>query len=188
MKSKDRDKCKSKVIKAKPEPFPRRVPSWVIDIPVSPTGPPGPTGATGATGFGLEAFAYIYNTDDQTVGAEEDILFSDNGVIVGGITHTPGEAEITVTEAGFYEITFSVSAVMQNQFTIFVNDTEVPETIYGSGAGEQQNDGQVILELAAGDVITLRNHTSQTGDVNLENDAGGTQTNVSASIIIKKLD
>lgn len=60
-------------------------------------------------------------------------------------------------------------------------------TVYGSGSGAQQNFGQAIITIAASDVITLRNHTS-TSTVGLASLVGGTQANVNASIVIKKLD
>jgi hypothetical protein len=44
----------------------------------------------------------------------------------------------------------------------------------------------VILVLGAGDVITLRNHSSAAA-VTLQTLAGGTQTNVNASVSIEKL-
>ena len=74
-----------------------------------------------------------------------------------------------------------------NQFALFRNGAEVPGTVYGSGAGTQQNNGQVILTIAAGDVLTLRNHTSAAA-VGLASVVGGTQANVNASIVIKKLN
>jgi hypothetical protein len=58
--------------------------------------------------------------------------------------------------------------------------------VYGSGAGTQQDNGQVILTLSAGDVLTLVNHSSAAA-VTLQTLAGGTQTNVNASLLIEKL-
>jgi hypothetical protein len=78
------------------------------------------------------------------------------------------------------------STVEPNQFALFVNRALVTGTVYGSGAGTQQSYGQAIIALADGDVITLRNHTS-TAAVTLQTLAGGTQTNVNASILIEKL-
>jgi len=52
-----------------------------------------------------------------------------------------------------------------------------------SGAGTQQNPGGVILTAAAGDVLTLRNHTSAAA-VTLQTLAGGTQVNSNASITL----
>lgn len=157
--------------------------------PAGATGPTGVTGATGPTGpaVGLLEYGYIYNLGAQVVPLEADIVFDSNGFITAGITHAPGTSSILVTTPGDYEVTFSVSGVEPNQFALFLNGVNVVGTVYGSGAGTQQNDGQAIITVAAGDVITLRNHSS-TAAVTLQTLAGGTQTNVNASIIIKKLD
>lgn len=161
--------------------------------PTGPTGPgtgaTGPTGAAGATGAsgGISEYAYIYNTAAGTVAIEAPVIFSSNGIMTAGFTHAPGTSTIQVTNAGDYKIEFSVSGVEPGQFALFVNGAPQPlstgtaGTIYGSGAGTQQNNGQTILRLAAGDTITLVNHSSAAA-VTLQTLAGGTQTNVNASI------
>jgi hypothetical protein len=106
--------------------------------------------------------------------------------MTAGITHAPNTDGITVISAGNYEITFVVSGVEPSQFGLFVNGAPVADTIYGSGAGTQTNDGQAIETLAAGDVVTLVNHSSSAA-VTLQTLAGGTETNVNASIVIEKL-
>ncbi|MBO1911647.1 hypothetical protein J4G37_43510, partial [Microvirga sp. 3-52] len=65
--------------------------------------------------------------------------------------------------------------------------TVVPGTVYGAGAGTQQNNGQAIFTIAAGDTLTLRNHSSAAA-VGLASVIGGTQANVNASVVIKKLN
>ena len=67
-----------------------------------------------------------------------------------------------------------------------MNGAAVPGTVYGSGAGTQQDEGQVIVTLSASDVLTLVNHSSAAA-VTLQTLAGGTQTNVNASLLIEKL-
>ncbi|WP_227590171.1 collagen-like protein [Bacillus velezensis] len=151
------------------------------------TGAAGVTGATGATGSGLSEYAYVYNLSAETVAIEAPVIFDSTGITTAGITHAPGTAQIIVTTPGDYEVTFSVSGVEPNQFTLFVNGGPVTNTVYGSGAGTQQNNGQAIITLAAGDILTLVNHTSAAA-VTLQTLAGGTQTNVNASIVLKKLN
>jgi hypothetical protein len=129
---------------------------------------------------------FIYNVGAQTVAVEADVIFDSNGFLSSGITHTPGATQITVIGAGNYEVTFSVPGVEPNQFALFLNGAQVTGTVYGSGAGTQQNNGQAIIALAANDVLTLRNHSSAAA-VTLQTLAGGTQTNVNASVVIKKL-
>jgi len=159
--------------------------------PDGATGPAGPTGATGPAGptgiEGLSEYAYIYNLDAQVVALEADITFSNNGVIVGAITHAPGTAIITLGSAGDYAILFNVAGVEPNQFTLFQNGAAVAGATYGSGAGTQPNHGFVIITAAAGDTLTLRNHTSSAA-VTLQTLAGGTQINANASIQIQKMN
>ena len=88
--------------------------------------------------------------------------------------------------AGTYKVTYSVSATEPNQMGLFVNGTLVPGTIYGSGAGTQQNTGQVIITVFDGAVVTLNNYSSAAA-VGLPSLAGGARANVNASIVIEKL-
>lgn len=131
-------------------------------------------------------YGYIYNLTPRVVAIEAPVLFDSNGVITAGILHTPGTSTIQVVEQGDYEVTFSVSGTEPNQFALFLNGVPLPQTVYGSGAGTQQNNGQVILTLAAGSVLSLHNHTSAAA-VTLASVVGGTQPNVNASIVIIKL-
>jgi hypothetical protein len=132
-------------------------------------------------------YAYVYNDAAQTVALEAAVTFNSNGVMTAGITHAPGTAGITIGSSGDYKVTFSVSATEVDQMALFVNGTLVPGTVYGSGAGTQQNTGQVIFTIAAGDILTLRNHTSTAG-IGLAALYGGTQTNTNASVVIEKLN
>jgi hypothetical protein len=129
---------------------------------------------------------FIYNVSAQTVPLETDVIFDNNGILINGITHVPGTTQVAVTNPGNYEVTYSVSGVEPNQFALFLNGTLVTGTVYGSGAGTQQNNGQAMIALVAGDVLTLRNHSSAAA-VTLQTLAGGTQTNVNASVVVKKL-
>ncbi|QWG39122.1 collagen-like protein [Bacillus mycoides] len=167
--------------------------------PSGPTGPTGPTGITGATGpsgptgpsglttSGLSQYAYVFNTAAQVIALEAPILFNSHGTITSGFTHTLGTSQMTVINAGDYKISFSVSGVEPNQFALFLNGAPVTNSVYGSGAGTQQNNGQTVLTLAADDILTLNNHTSAAA-VTLQTLAGGTQTNINASIVIEKLN
>lgn len=142
---------------------------------------------SGSSSQGLAEYAYIYNLNAQVVALEADITFSTNGNISGAITHAPGTSTITIGTTGTYSIWFNVSAVEPNQFALFQNGAPVSGAIYGSGAGTQINSGMIILAATAGDVLTLRNHSSSSA-VTLQTLAGGTQTNANASIMIHKID
>ena len=140
-----------------------------------------------ASAGGLSQYAYVYNLSAQVVAIEASVAFDSNGAISSGIIHTPGNAGITVANAGIYEIAFALSGVEPSQFALFVNGAPAAGSVFGSGAGTQQNNGQVILALNAADTVTLVNHSSAAA-VTLQTLAGGTQTNVNASVLILKLN
>lgn len=140
-----------------------------------------------AAGSGTTNYAYVYNNAAQVVALEADILFDSNGALSAGVTHTAGTSPITITTAGTYEISWIVSGVEPNQFALFVNGAPATGGIFGTGAGTQQNSGHLILSVAPGDVVTLRNHSSSAA-VTLQTLAGGTQINVNASILIRQLN
>ena len=127
----------------------------------------------------------MYNTTAETVALEADITFGINGPL-SGFTHTAGTSVITVSTTGTYLVSFSVTGVQAGQFTLMDGGVPLASTIYGTGAGQQQDHGEAIVNLTAADVLTLRNHSSSTG-VTLATSAGGTQANVDASILIQQL-
>ena len=150
------------------------------------TGGSGPTGGTGAQGAaGIPNYAYIYNTGAQTVAIEGAILFGINGPQLG-FAHSAGLAGTVVPVTGTYRVNFSVSGVEPNQFALMVNGSAAASRTYGSGAGTQQNTGQVIVTLDVGDIITVANHSSASA-ITLQTLAGGTATSVNASLLIEQL-
>jgi len=155
--------------------------------PAGPTGPAGTNGLNGTGGGGSSQYGYIYNLTAQTVAIDAVVLFDSNGVLTAGITHGLGSSDIKIVSAGDYKVTFSVSGTEPGQFALFLNGIQVPGTVYGSGAGTQQDNGQCIIAIGANDVLTLRNRSSAAA-VGLQSLAGGTQINVNASIVIQKLN
>lgn len=159
------------------------------DGPPGPAGPPGDAGPTGPPGpagsNGLSAFAYVYNLSAETVQLEADVTFDSNGVL-SGIVHAQRAAGITLVSAGTYSVRYSISTTEPSQLALFANGVLVPGSIYGSGAGTQQNTGQAIATFGAGDVLTVRNHTSAAA-IGLATPIGGTQPSANASITIEQL-
>lgn len=132
-----------------------------------------------------EAYAYIYNTGNQGIFLETAIGFGTNGALLG-ISHVNGLGPIIIENAGTYAVWFTVVGQAANQFALFQNNTLVPGSIYGTEGASVNNTGMVIINAAAGDEINVRNHSSA-GQLFLDNTAGGTQTNVSASIMILRI-
>lgn len=160
--------------------------------PTGPTGafggPTGPTGPTGATGAGISDYAYIYNLSARVVALEADVIFDQNGPITPGFSHGTPSSIISINQPGVYKVDFSVSGTEPNQFTLFFNSILVPGTTYGSGAGTQQNTGQVIFVALGAGTLTLKNHSSAAAvTLAAAPPIGGTAASVNASISILKL-
>ena len=134
-------------------------------------------GMTGGADYKKEIIGEIIRAEHLKVGHDAP------SALFGATAGKPG---IVVIDSGIYAIQYSVSGVEPGQFALFVNGAAAGGTIYGSGAGTQQNSGRAILVLSANDVLTLVNHTSAAA-VTLQTLAGGTQTNVNASLLIEKL-
>ncbi len=135
---------------------------------------------------GLSEYAYIFNFLSQTITAEKNIAFSNNGIITSGISHTPGTDVISLINAGQYLIYFYVLGVRTNQFTIYHNNSPVLGSTYSSMSATQPIQGMVIITASAGDYIVLKNSSSATA-VMLKSSADGILSNVNASILIQKI-
>jgi hypothetical protein len=122
------------------------------------------------------------------VALEADFTFDSTGITTSGITHAGGAAAIVLVNAGTYKVTFSVSGTEPNQVALFKDGVLVPGSVYGSGAGTQQNNGQVIVTVGAGASLTVRNHTSAAA-VTLASGTpiGGTAPASNASVLIEEL-
>ncbi|WP_339294319.1 collagen-like protein [Paenibacillus sp. FSL W7-1279] len=169
--------------------------------PAGPAGAPGPAGPTGPAG-GLAAFAFVCSTEAQTVaaapapGAQGGAVTFNNPPVIGGTSVTfTAPSTFTINETGVYHISWEVFPVAGNSaFGLFFDPDGVgpaapalvPCSNYGSGAGNQPYQGQVVASLTAGGVLTL-NRIDNMGAQTLLNAIGGGTPTVSASIVIERL-
>ncbi len=130
-----------------------------------------------------QPYGYIYNTDGQSVDQERAIQFTSNGPMEQ-MTHDVGSDSIAIQSAGLYAVWYRVTGMGANQFAVFQNAAVLLNSTYGTN--EENNTGMVIVNAAAGDVVTLRNHTSS-GSVTLNSTAGGVAFGVSASLTLLKI-
>lgn len=160
--------------------------------PSGHTGPIGATGPTGPSGVLASAYAYVYNVTAETVSDGDDVIFDNNGVMTGGITHTTSTASIYVPASGDYRIEFSITSATNSQFGIIIDGTTVvPGSVYGSALMStlgfaHHNQGQVIITVpSGGSTISLRNVSGSYVTLAVNN--GGSSTDSNASIMITRL-
>ena len=171
-----------------PPPCPPRCP--IVRKTVTRIINPAPTPTPSPTPTPTPQYAYIYNTAAETVNGNAPVTFAENGALSSGITHTAGSETVTLTEAGTYDVRYTVTGAAANQFYLALNGTEVPGSLYGSTPGTTGDArpvtvGSAIVTAAANDTLTLVNNSATA--VTLATQTGGTGANVNASMTIVKL-
>ena len=136
-------------------------------------------------------YGYVFNDGPQTVAAAAGVSFSTNGVLSAGVTHTAGGNAVVLADAGTYAVWFTVMGTAANQFILYLNDTSVPGTFYGTETGAAGSavrtltTGFAIVTAPAGSTLALVNSTGAT--VTLATGVGGGGPNVNASMMVVKL-
>lgn len=141
------------------------------------------TPATG--GSGLSAFGYVYELAtiaDATVVGGADVPFSNNGPLYG-ISHTAGTTTFTVPATGSYKVDYlvSITSGIGSAIAVAVNGTVDASTNITCNVATGHITGTAMLNLAAGDVLTLRNNSATPLTINLAPGIG-------AQFTVTKLD
>lgn len=137
-------------------------------------------------------YGYFYNLAvSATVAIGAPFPFDTNGPFTAGFLHTASavvatSAPITVVNAGVYSIEFTATVAEARQIALYIDGAVNLSTIYGQATGTAVTTGFAILELAAGAVLTLRNHLSAAA-LTLVQPSGGTATNTTNSLMIRRL-
>lgn len=136
----------------------------------------------------LQDYAHIYNIGVQfPISAGDSIVFSNNNIIRGAISHAEGSANINIYKPGIYEVFYYIFASINNQMGLYFNGELISvATVYGLIGADTQNIGKAIIELTSSGVLTLT-IVDGLADLGLENNPGGEQTSVNAALIIKRI-
>ena len=129
---------------------------------IGPTGPTGPAGPTGAAGTGLIAYGGLYGTTTDAVALTTTPVALPLGTQMPSSNLTYGTNNVTVTDAGTYELAYGVRGSMSDGSSLTVsvgqNGTAIAATTITdaltSGTPSSVH-GQTIVTLSAGDVLTL---------------------------------
>jgi len=114
----------------------------------------------------ISSYGYIYNVSDATIKPGDAIPFDSQG-LMSGVSHMSDSTDIIVNNAGIYLVNFLTQGTYAMSFVLFVNGIPVPGGSYESAPdlvdkmGKEY--GQVLINLRAGDVISLRNYSPADG-------------------------
>jgi hypothetical protein len=124
--------------------------------PIGLTGPEGPQGPVGPEGpVFAQTFLHVDRETDQTLVANDSVLWDANPVVFGNAGVTLGESGLYIWESGYYHMYYNLYHQEPCQFTIFKNNTVLPGTTIGSPTGSSQNSATVIFILTDDDLISL---------------------------------
>ena len=156
--------------------------------PQGAIGPTGPTGPAGAAGTGLIAYGGLYGTTTDAVALTTTPVALPLGTQMPSSNLTYGTNNVTVTDAGTYELAYGVRGSMSDGSSLTVsvgqNGTAIAATTITdaltSGTPSSVH-GQTIVTLSAGDVLTLL--ASDSGSATWTPGSG-----VNTYLTVKKLD
>jgi hypothetical protein len=132
-----------------------------------------------------EFYALMPADNAATVAAGAAVDFPQDGPESGSISSTSAST-FKVGVGGTYRVSFVVPVSEAGQLVVALNDTEIARTVVGRATGTSQIVGELLLSLAAGDVLEVVNPADATSALTITPFAGGTEA-ASASLVIQKL-
>ena len=136
---------------------------------------------------GYDTIGTFYNTVGQAVALEADVNFTQQ-TCASGIHWDPlTPSQVVVKKDGVYKVFFLLTEQTACQFAIAVNGVAVESTTQGTNKGAGQLTTRAILTLRKNDVVTVRNHSSQNGTVQITDHAGGANASIDLILTIFRL-
>jgi len=133
-----------------------------------------------------ETFGCLWRSNPQTIDVEKSIIF-DNHQNLKNVEHTLGTSDVIVKKSGMYILAFQIGTTKASQWAIFINGIANNTTTGGINKGAGQLLLLHLLSLNEKDVISIRNHTSAVGSVDIAQNAGGKETGNDAILIIQRI-
>jgi len=133
-----------------------------------------------------ETFGCFWRSNPQTIDVEKAIIF-DNHQNLKNVEHTLGTSDVIVKKSGMYMLVFQIGTTKASQWTVFINGIANNTTTGGINKGAGQLLLRQTLSLNEKDVISIRNHTSAVGSVDISQNAGGKETGNDAIFILYRI-
>ena len=135
---------------------------------------------------GSDVHGSFYRQTSAVVPIETSIPF-EYSQDVKGLILQPNLTDITIPKDGVYQVLYLLESLKSTQITLFINGVPEPTTTCGINKGANQLYLRQILQFHKGDVVSLRNHSSNVGDITVSNDGGGLLVGSNSTLIITRL-
>ena len=125
------------------------------------------------------------NDNPAPVLVGEAVEFPQNG-LTSGIAVRATASEFTIQSNGTYMVNWQVSITGPGQLVLALSGIEIAITTVGRDTGTTQIVGNRIIEINAGQTLSVRNPAGSPLDLTVTPNAGGSNP-VSASLVITRL-
>ena len=175
--------------------------------PMGPTGEKGdtgPQGNTGPTGDFSRTFLHVSSLVEQILFTEDNVSFDSIAVQYGDCGINAPSTDIYVWSAGYYSVYFNVYHDEPCQFSAFLNNNIILDSVVGSPTGSSQDSVSLIVYFSPAAILVnstslspsgtaallqFRNHTSYSARVTLNGQygSGSVTPQITACVVIIKL-
>jgi len=121
---------------------------------------------------GSESFISMTSALLQSVQQEDAFVWANN-LHLKEFKHTQGYTDFCAERSGVYDIFVDIATDEPLQFALFVNGVPDNSTIFGRDSGANRCLMRQFVKLNKGDVLSVRNHDSNAGQVTTVTNAGG---------------
>jgi len=136
---------------------------------------------------GSNSYCSAVSTNSQVISPNEAVNFEINTLSRQNIEHVSATSEFLIMEDGVYDIFADVMTQQSAQITLFVNGTPDMNTVAGRDSGASRTILRQFVKLYKGDVLTVRNYDSHSGDIETGQNSGGSLIGHPATIMAFRL-
>ena len=136
---------------------------------------------------GFNVHGSFYTTLAQSIPLEADVMW-DNYQNVQGMTWSASNPnQVVVGSSGVYKIFFLGHVAQAAQAGIAINGVVNENTVQGTNKGSSQFTVRSLLNLKAGDIISIKNHSSASGQFTITQQAGGAEFSIAGILTVVKI-
>jgi len=136
---------------------------------------------------GFDIHGTFHRSTGVIVTTDTDVPFEATTNVNGLSWSSVVPEKVNILEDGVYKVFFLANTTTAAQLAFFVNGLAIESTTEGINIGAAQVSLRALLELKKGDILTVRNHTSANGSIEISEKTGGKQNDVDAILTVMRI-
>ena len=136
---------------------------------------------------GFDIHGTFHRSSGVLVPTNTDVPFEATTNVNGLSWSSVVPEKVNILEDGVYKVFFLANTTTAAQLAFFVNGIAIESSTEGINTGSAQVSLRALLELKNGDMLTVRNHTSANGSIEISEKTGGKQNDVDTILTVIKI-